>query len=110
MFWVNFSVSKVQWNSDILEKELAPEKNVRGRILSQSKNAISSRRYRHGNPQIREKLLLNSKEYRRLNNAINLLKTRTLRPDFKDCRDEFINEYVKYSVWRAVRSKWFLEI
>lgn len=45
----------------------------------------------------------------RVKRAVALLETRTLRPDFKDRRYEFIDEYVECSDLRAVISKWFLE-
>lgn len=93
--------------SSVKDGEQAPERNARGRILSQTKDAIRSRLFRKEHAETWEHRRFRRKKLDRRKNATALLETRTLRPEFKDRSDEFINEYVECSDLVAVKSKWF---
>lgn len=89
--------------------EHAPELGVRGFALMQSKGAIQSRLYLDKHPQQRKQKQSYNKKRKRLKRAITLLETRTLRPEFTDRRDEFIEEYRECSFLADVISKWFIQ-
>lgn len=94
---VHLSVSRCQLISDVKEEEQAPEKNAQGRIMSQTKKAIGRRLFRKGHPEIYLQDLTKERKQKRLMRAVTLLETRTLRPELKNRRDEFVKEYVECS-------------
>lgn len=99
--WINLSLATKEGRTS--------KWGTQNRIMSQSKGAINGRRYLNEFPQIRKKNSLNHKKNMRRKRAFDLLETCTLRPELKDRRDEFVEEYAACSDLGEVMSKWLLE-